>query len=288
MCPILTADGTMYYLGSCNTAEPDGTRHLKCIAKSKQRGLEKGEKICRIWPASVVLLSCKTIRCWNIKKNKKRQLSLHCRKNSGSPQLCRCIKIIQDSEYSFLSPVAHVWRDYTTRSSSLIIINNLLLMHEKRKHFAHAPILFTPRPHCAECTAALIQHWQTYKGSNLSEILGETKHIAWCSSFCFLVTNGLFHSLFFRSSCWPRLLPCLHRAVTLSCPYPLTLFMNNKQNFATLIQTVIGTILVVTQDFRELSASDPIFIGEGGRIFNYLPWIIQCFYSIFSELPFCV
>jgi len=47
--------------------------------------------------------------------------------------------------------------------------------------------------------------------------------------------------------------------------------MNNKQNFATLIQTVIGTILVVTQDFRELSASDPIFIGEGGRIFNYLP-----------------
>lgn len=44
LCPILTANGTMYYLGSCNTAEPDGMCHHKCIAKSKQRGLEKGEK----------------------------------------------------------------------------------------------------------------------------------------------------------------------------------------------------------------------------------------------------
>lgn len=60
MCPILTANSTMYYLGSCNTAGPDGMCHHKCIAKSKQKRLEKGEKICRIWPMSMVLLSCKT------------------------------------------------------------------------------------------------------------------------------------------------------------------------------------------------------------------------------------
>lgn len=42
------------------------------------------------------------------KREKNIQLHIYCRKSkrSGSPQLCRCIKIIQASEYVFLSPVA--------------------------------------------------------------------------------------------------------------------------------------------------------------------------------------
>lgn len=157
-----------------------------------------------------------------------------------------------------------------TRGSCLIIsILSLLLMQEKWKHFADVVTLFTPRPRCAEYTAIPIEQWQTRKGSNPPEFLGDTKHITCCSSLCILVTYSLFcSSLFFfsfPSYCWPMLVPCFHKAVTFSCPY-LLVFISNKQNFERLVQTVIKTILIFTQELRECSASDPIFIGEGGRM----------------------
>lgn len=49
---------------------------LKVHNKKQTKRLGKGEKMCRIWPTSIVLLSCITIRFWNIKeKNKKEKYS---------------------------------------------------------------------------------------------------------------------------------------------------------------------------------------------------------------------
>lgn len=157
MCPILTANGTMYYLGSCNTAEPDGMCHHKCTAKSKQRGLEKGEKNMQDLTSNHGSAFLQNYQMLNYEREERK-------KNKRDSYIFTVERVRGQAAHNYVdgSKSSKLQNTYSFQQWPMsgeitpprILVSSLLLSlyclcMRKWKKFAHVAILFTPRPHCA-------------------------------------------------------------------------------------------------------------------------------------------